>query len=365
MLSRVTDLALEVRESFPDDNVEISGVKIIKRDTGVSGISMTEVEIKDEHGKKAMGKPVGKYITLEFSDREWEKSDETGLEKVLAGIVESIIVEKVSKNREVAGSVLGEGDENINIKKNKKNEDWENQKKNKEDEDNDRIKKGKTGENEECDKSNKKRIYGENSEIKIDNITVSRDKADKRIMIAGLGNRYATPDMLGNKVVEYIDIVPEKICAIAPGVLSQTGMETCDIIRNIVCKGDFDCIIVIDSLCSTHTERLCHTIQVTDTGISPGAGVGNRRKEINGDVMGIPVIAIGVPTVVSMATVAYDCIEETLLKQGFSQQETDIFLNGMSNDKYSGLFVTPKDIDEQIFFIGKAIAGGLNMALQK
>ena len=72
-----------------------------------------------------------------------------------------------------------EGDENINIKKNKKNEDWENQKKNKEDEDNDRIKKGKTGENEECDKSNKKRIYGENSEIKIDNITVSRDKADK------------------------------------------------------------------------------------------------------------------------------------------------------------------------------------------
>ena len=110
MLSRVTDLALEVRESFPDDNVEISGVKIIKRDTGISGIFMTEVEIKDEHGMKAMGKPVGKYITLEFSDREWEKSDETGLEKVLAGIVESIIVEKVSKNRKVAGSVLGEGD---------------------------------------------------------------------------------------------------------------------------------------------------------------------------------------------------------------------------------------------------------------
>lgn len=284
MLSRVTDLALEVRESFPDDNVEISGVEIKKRDTGISGISMTEVEIKDEHGMKAMGKPIGKYITIEFSDREWEKSDETGLEKVLAGVVESIIVEKRSKNR--------------------------------------------------------------------------------KIMIAGLGNRYATPDMLGNKVVEYIDIVPEKICAIAPGVLSQTGMETCDIIRNIVCNGIFDCIIAIDSLCSTHTERLCHTIQVTDTGISPGAGVGNRRKEINEDVMGIPVIAIGVPTVVSMATVAYDCIEETLLKQGFSQEETDIFLNGMSNDKYSGLFVTPKDIDEQIFFIGKAIAGGLNMALK-
>lgn len=299
MLSRVTDLALEVKESFPEDNVEISGVEIIKRETGISGITMTEVKIKDEHGMKVMGKPIGKYITIEFSDREWEKSDETGLEKVLAGVVESIIAEKRSKNIKMAENVL------------------------------------------------------------------SKDKAGKKIMIAGLGNRYATPDMLGNKVVECIDIVPGKICAIAPGVLSQTGMETCDIIRNIVYKGDFDCIVVIDSLCSTHTERLCHTIQITDTGISPGAGVGNKRKEINEDVMKIPVVAIGVPTVVSMATVAYDCIEETLLKQGFSQEETDIFLNGMSNDKYSGLFVTPKDIDEQIFFIGKAIAGGLNMALQK
>ena len=235
MLSRVTDLAVEVRESFPDDNVEISGVQIEKTDTGILGITMTVVDIKDEHGAEAMGKPVG--------------------------------------------------------------------------------------------------------------------------------NRYATPDMLGNKVIEYIDIIPEKICAIAPGVLAQTGMETCDIIKKIVSEGGFDYILVIDSLCSRHTERLCHTIQVTNTGISPGAGIGNVRKEINERIMGIPVIAIGVPTVVSMATVAYDCIEETLLGQGFSQEETDIFLRQMSNEKYSGLFVTPKDIDEQIFFIGKAIAGGLNSAL--
>lgn len=284
MLSRVTDLALEVRESFPNDNVEIDGVEIKKEDTGISGITMTIVHIMNQHGSEAMGKPVGKYITLEFSDREWEKSDEAGLEKVLAGVVERMMAEK---------------------------------------------------------------------------------KIRKKIMIAGLGNRYATPDMLGNKVVEYIDIVPEKVCAIAPGVLSQTGMETCDIIKNIVSDGGFDGIIVIDSLCSRHTERLCHTVQITDTGISPGAGVGNRRKEIDENVMGIPVIAIGVPTVVSMATVACDCIEETLLGQGFSQKETDIFLNGMSNEKYSGLFVTPKDIDEQIFFIGKAVAGGLNRALME
>ena len=285
MLSRVTDLAVEVRESFLDDNVEISGVQIEKTDTGILGITMTVVDIKDEHGAEAMGKPVGEYITLEFSDRGWRKSDEEGFEKVFAGIIEKMILKKTHGNRKI------------------------------------------------------------------------------KVLTAGLGNRYATPDMLGNKVIEYIDIIPEKICAIAPGVLAQTGMETCDIIKKIVSEGGFDYILVIDSLCSRHTERLCHTIQVTDTGISPGAGIGNVRKEINERIMGIPVIAIGVPTVVSMATVAYDCIEETLLGQGFSQEETDIFLRQMSNEKYSGLFVTPKDIDEQIFFIGKAIAGGLNSAL--
>lgn len=292
MLSRVTDLALEVRESFPNDNVEIAGVEIKKQDTGFLGITMTIVEIKDEHGKKVMGKPIGKYITLEFADRDWEKSDEENLETIFAEIIKEMIT--------------GKG---------------------------------------------------------------------KKVLIAGLGNRYATPDMLGNKVVEYIDIAAGRICAIAPGVLSQTGMETCDIIKNIVSENkfvessdsesEFDCVIVIDSLCSSHTERLCHTIQITDTGISPGAGVGNKRKEINEEIMGVPVIAIGVPTVVSMATVAYDCIEETLLGQGFSREETETFLNNMSNEKYSGLFVTPKDIDEQIFFIGKAIAGGLNKVLQR
>ena len=94
MLSRVTDLALEVR-SFPDDNVEISGVKIIKRDTGVSGISMTEVEIKDEHGMKAMGKPVGKYITLEFSDiGSGKKVTRQDLKKFWQGLWKALLLKK-------------------------------------------------------------------------------------------------------------------------------------------------------------------------------------------------------------------------------------------------------------------------------
>lgn len=297
MLSRVTDLALEVRESFPNDDVEISGVEIEEKDTGISGIKTTVVDIKDENGEKAMKKPVGRYITLEFSDREWSKKDEKGLEKIFSDFICEIVSEKIRKSDKKDMEIEGN-------------------------------------------------IY-------------------KNIMIAGLGNRYATPDMLGNKVVEYIDIAPGHICAIAPGVLAQTGMESCDIIRNIVSGCKFDCLIVIDSLCSKRIERLCHTIQITDTGISPGAGVGNKRKEINEGTMGLPVIAIGVPTVVSMATVAYDCIEETLIRQGFSIKEIEAFFAQISDEKYSGLFVTPKDIDEQIFFIGKTIANGLNMALSE
>ena len=92
MLSRVTDLAVEVRESFPDDNVEISGVQIEKTDTGILGITMTVVDIKDEHGAEAMGKPVGEYITLEFSDSGWRKSDEEGFEKVTASCPVPIVI---------------------------------------------------------------------------------------------------------------------------------------------------------------------------------------------------------------------------------------------------------------------------------
>ena len=101
MLSRVTDLAVEVRESFPDDNVEISGVQIEKTDTGILGITMTVVDIKDEHGAEAMGKPVGEYITLEFSDSGWRKSDEEGFEKVFAGIIEKMILKKTHGNRKI------------------------------------------------------------------------------------------------------------------------------------------------------------------------------------------------------------------------------------------------------------------------
>lgn len=285
MISRVTDLAVEVRESFPDDDVEISGVRIEKYDTEVSGITITVVDITDEHGAEVMGKPAGRYVTIEFSDREWEKEDEEGFEKVFADVIKKMLLQKVKENKKI------------------------------------------------------------------------------KVLTAGLGNRHATPDMLGSKVISYIDIIPKKVCAIAPGVMAQTGMETCDIIKRLAADGDFNCIFVIDSLCSRQTKRLCHTVQITDTGISPGAGIGNMRGKINENVLGVPVIAIGVPTVVSMETVACDCVEETLIGQGFSQTETDAFLQGMSNEKYSGLFVTPKDIDEQILFIGKAIAGGLNRAL--
>ena len=119
-------------------------------------------------------------------------------------------------------------------------------------------------------------------------------------------------------------------------------------------------ILVVDALASRSIGRLCRTIQITDTGISPGAGIGNNRHKINEETMEVPVIAIGVPTVVDAAVIASECMEETLNKQGFSDNEIQIFLESIANNNTKNLFVTPKDIDEQVRWIGRLVSKGIN-----
>ena len=107
-------------------------------------------------------------------------------------------------------------------------------------------------------------------------------------------------------------------------------------------------------------RRLCHTIQITDTGISPGAGIGNHRFPVNQETMGIPVIAIGVPTVVDANTIVINTMEEFLQKEGLAEQDIDTFLRDISKQSIQDLFVTPKDIEMQIREIGKLLAGGID-----
>jgi spore protease len=214
------------------------------------------------------------------------------------------------------------------------------------------------------------------------------------ILIVGLGNWNVTPDALGPKVVSSVMVtrhllkyVPEQVdsgvrpvCAVAPGVLGITGIETGEIVRGIVEKVKPDLIIAIDSLASRKMERVSTTIQLADTGISPGSGVGNKRMELSQATLGVPVIAIGVPTVVDAATMANDTIDlvmDSMINQAKQGTEFYNMLKGIDrNEKYEliqevlkpyigDLIVTPKEIDEIIEKISKVIANGLNIALHQ
>ena len=296
-----TDLALEDKERFESDNVEISGVSVEEFYDEEHEIRVTEVKILTENGAKSMRKPIGTYITMEMANLVLPDEE-----------YHHVVAEELSK---YVGNVL----------------------------------------------------------------QMNEEKEDYTVLVVGLGNRDVTPDALGPHTVECLNvtrhIVKEygkyamgeeavnMVSAIAPGVMAQTGMESYEIIKGIVETTKPDAVIVVDALAARNTKRLNRTIQIADTGIHPGSGVGNHRNEISKETLGIPVIAIGVPTVVDAATIVRDTMENLL-----STLETD--------DKYEmmqeliaphlyGMFVTPKDIDESIDRIGTTIAEGLNLLFTK
>jgi GPR endopeptidase len=225
-------------------------------------------------------------------------------------------------------------------------------------------------------------------------VSILKLKDDSTILVVGLGNWNVTPDALGPKVVSSImvtrhllEYLPDQVdegvrpvCAVSPGVLGITGIETGEIIKGIVEKVKPDVIIAIDALASRKMERVNTTIQVADTGIAPGSGVGNKRMELSKETLGVPVIAIGVPTVVDAATMANDAIDlvlDSMIEQ--AQQGTEFYSmmkNIDRNEKFQliqevlrpyigNLIVTPKEIDEVIEKVSKVIANGLNIALHK
>ena len=198
----------------------------------------------------------------------------------------------------------------------------------------------------------------------------------KSVLVAGLGNREVTSDSLGPKVVDNLFVTrhlirefgqefKEKnalgnVSAVAPGVMAQTGMESAEILNGIIEKTKPDILIVIDALAARSLNRLNTTIQITNTGIAPGSGVGNHRKALNKETLGIDVIAIGVPTVVGASTIVEDRMEEVLQEQGFTENEIENFLMGIKNETMKNMFVTPKNVDESIRRISYTISDGLN-----
>lgn len=308
-MEKRTDLALEIRESFPEDNVEISGVSLKEKTYFEERIRITTVEILNEQGEQQMKKPKGSYVTIEFTEKNHLDSREK----------QKKIQEKAA---EKIAQILG------------------------------KMIQGKHG-GKEIQEGESRPVY----------------------LVAGLGNRFATPDALGPFVLEDIEVNrhirkefgqdalekgERELCAVSPGVMAQTGMESQEILGGIIDRVQPSGLLVVDSLASRSVNRLCTTIQITDTGICPGAGIGNNRNTLNEETLHVPVIALGVPTVVDAGTIVSECMEETLSQEGYTEQQIELFLQSLSRESVGNLFVTPKDIDEQIRTIGKVLARGIN-----
>ena len=306
-----TDLASERRELYKKANSlenEIDGIESQKEEIN-ENIQIERVKITNENGEKAIGKPIGTYITIDIKklkiaqDEDIQKSSE-----ILSNELRSIIDTHIDKQGE--------------------------------------------------------------------------------ILVVGLGNIYVTPDALGPKVINEIEVtrhiinyMPQyvkegtrEVSAISPGVLGTTGIETLEILKGIVDNIHPKLLIVIDALASRSIERISSTIQISDTGIVPGAGVGNKRAEISKGTLGIPVVAIGIPTVVETAVLVKDCLD-LFITELQENAESNEYLNKLKEeDNYErikdallpkdyNLIVTPKEIDDLIENMSNIVASGINNAV--
>jgi spore protease len=282
-----TDLALETRELIQESagaTTEIDGV--IAREYRRHGCPVTRVEILNEEGARAMGKPVGNYVTVEMQGLLRHETD--AFKRSIQAVAD-----------ELAPLLPQEGT---------------------------------------CG-----------------------------VLLAGLGNRDITPDAVGplamqNSIVtrHLVDKMPEEfghmrpVAAISPGVLGTTGMESAEIILGAIQHTRPGAVIIVDALTSRRLSRLCSTIQISDSGIVPGSGVGNARAALNKETLGVPVISVGVPTVVDAVTLMADLTEQA------GQPEPD----WEEIAKFSGgLMVTPKEIDTQVETLARVIGYAVSAAL--
>lgn len=213
---------------------------------------------------------------------------------------------------------------------------------------------------------------------------------DATILVIGLGNWNATPDALGPRVVDSLmvtrhlfEYAPQElqgglrsVAVLAPGVLGLTGIETEEIVRGVTERIHPDLVVAVDALAARSLERVCTTVQISDSGIHPGSGVGNKRLGLTQETLGTRVIAVGVPTVVHATTLASDALDLMLktltqagdgggkkLEQFFSPAERQRLVRELLPDHWEDLFITPKEIDALIAETARVLASGLNAAL--
>nr|WP_317379618.1 GPR endopeptidase [uncultured Faecalimonas sp.] len=306
-----TDLALETKERFESDQVEISGVVVEEWYDEEKEIRTTRVVIETENGAKMMGKPVGTYLTVEAPNMA--VPDEEYHREISKKLAEDI------------GELLPEPKEEVSV------------------------------------------------------------------LVVGLGNREVTPDSLGPLVADHLHVTRHVVkeygkyamgeeqvylvSAVVPGVTGQTGMETLEIVRGIVQETNPDIVVAVDALAARNSKRLNRTIQITDTGICPGSGVGNHRLALNQETLGVTVIGIGVPTVVDAVTIVNDTMEnfiaalessEALKSVGetlrsYNEAEKQELIRELIAPHLNGMYMTPKTIDDTIRRVSFTISEALNI----
>ena len=202
---------------------------------------------------------------------------------------------------------------------------------------------------------------------------ILNDTIPKSVLIAGLGNRHIPPESLGSRTIDKVAVsrkvagyagIPAEVSvsAIAPGVLGITGIETVEILKGVVNMIHPELVIAIDSLCARDIHKIANTIQITDTGINPGSGLGNNRMGINQETLGCPVVAIGVPMVVYARTICHNAIELLIRRtsENTSDEVIDSVMNELTDGTINQLVVTPKDIDALTNDISHIIASAMN-----
>lgn len=205
-------------------------------------------------------------------------------------------------------------------------------------------------------------------------------KNARSVLVVGLGNRSVTPDALGPRTVERVlvtrhmgDCLPadvrdgmRSVCAAAPGVLGVTGIETAELIRAAVNHVAPDAVIAIDALAARSSARIASTIQIADSGIAPGSGVGNHRQALTQETLGMPVIAVGVPMVVYAATIAGDALSAFAEEDSASPEDEAQLAHAVSrvvSQSLGDLIVTPREVDALVKRMAGILAGGINLAL--
>lgn len=298
-----TDLAMEAHDYLINSSrllgKEVHGIRTEKVEQPKSHTQITRVFVESKNGAKALGKPMGRYITLE-------------------------------------NPILGEKEEH----------------------------------------AHQKIALELCQELKS---LIPNFSKEQSILVVGLGNRNVTADSLGPLVIDKLNInrhiVTEYskaaytnnklhiISGFVPGVMAQTGMETADIIKGVVQQTSPDLLLVIDALCAANTKRLHTTIQLSDTGIAPGSGVGNHRNGLTKQTLGIPVIAIGIPTVVNAATLVVNALESTEDSSFLSLRR----INNLQNNLYSlrNMYVTEKNINEMVDRLSFVLSAALNHAFSE